>query len=121
MRFLILVALTLVSGQALAWHTSGGQVKDINVYSGTDAVLVTLVNPTTGEMVNGADVTQCSNKTTFAISNTISPERRSQMLSLLLMAKASGRPVRLSYSTSGGCVAYGAGSSVYRGIVRIIM
>ncbi|WP_054114254.1 hypothetical protein [Marinagarivorans algicola] len=121
MRVILILIVMMSSTQAFAWHTSTGKVKNINFYSATDVILVSLIHSTTGEPVEGADVTACTNKTTFAISQSIPAERRSQMLSALLMAKASGRSVSFSYSSAGGCVPYGTGSSVYRGIVRLII
>lgn len=120
MRILFLMVILVCSSKAMAWHTTGGKVGNINVYASTDIVLVTLINAN-GNVDSGEDVAECSNKKTFAISHTLPAERRQQMLSVLLMAKASGRSVQFAYSKTWGCVAYGPNPNAYRGITRIIL
>lgn|GEM_PF-2454857 len=119
MKFFIFFIALFLSSHTLAWHTASGKINAINVYSETSTVLVTLVN--NGVQVNGPAVPDCTSTTTFAIDGSMPSDRRSQMVSILLMAKAAGKTVRFSYSTGGGCVPYGNGRSVYRGIKRIIL
>ncbi|BCL73494.1 hypothetical protein TUMSATVNIG1_54700 [Vibrio nigripulchritudo] len=45
--------------------------------------------------------------------------KRSRMYSMLLTAKASGKPVTVSYNDVGGCEPWDQNINVYRRIVRL--
>ncbi|MDZ7923413.1 MAG: hypothetical protein U5M23_05000 [Marinagarivorans sp.] len=120
MKYLLAIFSILISANALAWHTVGGKIDHISVYSATDIVIVTFVN-SAGAAITGPEVEACTNKSEFAISTSIPAERRQQMLSILMMAKATGASVTISYDTASGCVPYGSSASAYRGIVRVIL
>ncbi|WP_233054398.1 hypothetical protein [Motilimonas cestriensis] len=91
-----LMAWLLCASAHAAWIDTKGTVKHIITYAHTNTVLVELSHA-------GADVTACSNKSTFAISNAIQAEARSRMYALFLAAQASGREVVVSYNNTGGC------------------
>ncbi|MDO6528192.1 hypothetical protein Q4519_21230 [Motilimonas sp. 1_MG-2023] len=64
-----LMAWLLCANAHAAWIDTKGTVKHIITYAHTNTVLVELSHA-------GADVTACSNKSTFAISNAIQAEVR---------------------------------------------
>lgn len=112
--FICGVAFAFISSNAYSeWENTSGTVISMNNYASTDTVLVKLSSP-------GVAVTECSNKDYFAIDGSLPENRRSQMYSALLAAKASGNSVTVAYENTGGCVPYGNNSSAYRGIRRII-
>nr|BDD45206.1 hypothetical protein 12 [Saccharospirillaceae bacterium] len=102
----------LMPALAFGWNTATGTVETINFYSTTSTVLVEL-------STDGTAVSECNNNTLFAVDGTQPEARRNQMVSALLAAKASGNTVSISYSTSGGCVAYGSNTNAFRGIKRL--
>lgn len=96
------------------WTGASGKVVDIVVYATTDTVLFVLD-------VSGADVAECSNKTTFAINGSLPTDRRKQMLSVLLLAKTTGEEISVGFNVVGGCVPWGSTQNVYRGVARITL
>ena len=113
MKALIGAAALLFSISAnSAWLNTTGMITNLTTYSHTETILVALSNV-------GSDISACSDKTTFAISKSISPEARARMYSMLLAAQASGRPVVVSYSDTGGCEPWDASQNVFRQIVRL--
>ena len=107
-----LLFLTATINVHAIWIDATGKVRTIMVYAHTDTVLLTLDN-------SSAPVSACSNSHTFAIDGALPPERRKQMLSVLLTAKATGNTLTLKYNDVDGCVNWGASPNVYRGVVRI--
>jgi len=111
--------VTLILAMALpfnvhgAWISVTSTIQTIKIYSTTDTILVTLDHP-------GTVVSECSNTLSFAIDGTLPVDRRKQMLSALLMTKAAGNSITLTYSDSGNCVPWDADVNAYRGLVRII-
>ncbi|TDF39834.1 hypothetical protein EYS14_10080 [Alteromonadaceae bacterium M269] len=95
-----------------AWLNTSGKVTSLVTYATTNTILV-------GLSVDGADVAQCSNKTTFAISKDIDAEARARMYALLLAAKTADTTVVVSYQDAGGCEPWSSNPSVYRRIVRL--
>jgi len=112
MKYILLIAVLMPLQAFAAWLNTTGKIDSINVYHNRDVILVSLDN-------NGADITECSNKTTFAISSSVTHERRQIMLSILMSAEARGKPVTLAYNDVGGCEPWDANASVYRKITRI--
>lgn len=107
-----LLFLTAAINAHAIWVDASGKVSTISVYAHTDTVLITLDS-------SSASVDACSNNHAFAIDGGLPPERRKQMLSILLTAKATGDTLTLKYNDVDGCVDWGASPNVYRGIVRI--
>jgi hypothetical protein len=106
-------ALLLMSASSHAvWLNTAGKVTHIITYAGRETILVNISS-------DGSPVAECSNKTTFAISASISEEARARMYAMLLSAQATGRDVVLSYNDVGGCEPWGSNASVYRKIVRM--
>ncbi|MDP2572707.1 hypothetical protein Q8W40_10980 [Vibrio penaeicida] len=95
------------------WLSTSGTITSLTTYGHTNTVLVSLTD-------QGANITECSNKTTFAISSSLDPEARSRMYSMLLAARASGKAVTISYSDVGGCEPWDRNLNVYRRITRLI-
>jgi hypothetical protein len=97
---------------AATWITASGTVKQIVTYAHTETILVNI-------SVEGANVGECSNKSTFAISASNSPEGRARMYSMLLSAQATGRVVSLSFLNEGGCEPWFSAPNIYRKIAII--
>lgn len=95
-----------------AWIEASGTVNRIATYAHTDTVLVYLSG-------GGTQVAECTNKTVFAISGSMSSERRARMFSMLLAAKASGTSVIVGYNNVGGCEPWDADQNAYRKITRL--
>ncbi len=113
MKYMILVVLLTLSTTSNArWLDVSGNVTHLVTYAHNETILVTLDN-------TGNDVLECSNKVTFAISKTMSPEGRSRMYSLLLAAKTSGSRVTVSYNDVGNCEPWDANPNAYRKITRL--
>lgn len=110
----ILIAVCLSSNvfSSEYWIDTTGKVLSIATYATKETILVYLDN-------NGQDVTECSDKQAFAISNTLSSEGRARMYSMLLAAKTAGTPITVSYTNVGSCEAWGSNNSVYRRIMRL--
>ena len=112
MKNLLLLLLLVTVNANAAWIGVTGKVTTILLYDSTDSILVVLDSP-------GTVVAECSNNQTFAINGTLPADRRNQMLSALMMAKASGQSVTIMFNDVGGCVSRGASSNVYRKIERV--
>ncbi|RZM83775.1 hypothetical protein [Pseudoalteromonas rubra] len=113
MKKLIFGCALLMAGQAqAAWITVSGKVKDVNIYSSRDTILVTLDSVTSD--IN----TSCSNKRTLAVSYNLPTERRNRMYSMLLSRQAAGKNVNLTYESTS-CEPWDSNSSVYSRIVRM--
>jgi hypothetical protein len=115
MKYKLITAFSLLIApqQCMAsWLDVSGKVTNIITYAHTETILVNLD-------VSGANVVECSNSRTFAISSTISAEGRSRMYAMLLSAQATGRSITVSYNSAGGCEAWGATPNTYRRIVRL--
>ena len=108
----MIVAILFPLKAFAVWINATGKIEKLHVYQHTGVILVTLDT-------DGADVTDCSNKRTFAISSSVTHERRQIMLSVLMSAEARGKPVTLAYNDVGGCEPWDANASVYRKITRI--
>jgi len=108
----IFIAAAFSNGVFAAWLNVTGKVTSINTYASRETVLVNLDNA-------GAEVAECSNKTTFAISKGISAEARARMYSLLLAAQSANRKVRIAFNDVGSCESWDAATSVYRKIQRV--
>jgi hypothetical protein len=109
---LISLFLLITVNANSAWIGVTAKVETILLYDSSDSILVILDSP-------GAAVAECSNNQTFAINGTLPADRRNQMLSALMMAKASGQSVTIMFNDVGGCVSWGASSNVYRKIERV--
>lgn len=109
---MLFVALFLSQSVCAYWVDVSGKVSSIITYAHTDTILVKLD-------ASGSDVSECSNRTDFALSKSIPEERRAKMYSFLLAAKISGTPVTVSFNHSGSCEPWDANSSVYRIIARL--
>lgn len=95
------------------WLNTSGKVVNMNFYFKTDTVLVKLDKPGVSN--------DCSSLEYFAIDGGMPAERRQQMISALLSAKAMGQPVTIAYNEVDDCVAYDANPKAYRRIVRVIL
>ena len=104
----LLIFLT-VNTHAASWVSSTGTVKVLATYAHTETIIVEISDDDIG-------VGTCSNKKAFAISDSMSPEGRARMYSMLLAAQASGRKVTLSYLNEGGCESWFSTHDVYRKI-----
>jgi len=112
-KLVTFVFLCVLSTSANAvWLNSTGKITGIITYAGKETILINI-------SASGADVEECLNKNTFAISSSISPEARARMYSMLLSAQATGRNVTVSYNDVGSCEPWDSNSSVYRKIVRL--
>lgn len=96
------------------WHNTTGKITHINFYAHTNTVLLRLDS-------SGHDVAECTNKDYFAVNSTMAENRRNQMISALLAAKAMGKTITIAYNQTGSCAAYGSNTSAYRSILRVIM
>jgi hypothetical protein len=112
MKNLLLLLLLVTVNANAAWIGVTGKVTTILLYDSTDSILVVLDS-------SGAAVAECSNNQTFAINGALPADRRNQMLSALMTAKASGQSVTIMFNDVGGCVSWGASSNVYRKIERV--
>ena len=109
----IMLLTTIFSNEALAvWLNVKGKVTSIYTYASRETIIVSLDNV-------GANVAECSNKTAFAISKSISAEARSRMYSLLLAAHSANREVTIAFNDVGGCEPWDANASAYRRIARV--
>ena len=112
-KYFLIFMITLTSLPVHAvWLSTTAKVEHITTYATTETVLVTLSK-------DGADITECSNKTAFAISKDLSSEARSRMYSMLLSAQTTGRDVVVSYNDVGNCEPWGSNANAYRKIVRM--
>lgn len=112
-KLIVFVFLYILSTSANAtWLNSSGKIVNIITYANKEAILVTI-------STNGIDVAECSNKSVFAISASISSEARARMYSMLLSAQATGRNITVAYNDVGGCEPWDSNSSVYRRINRL--
>ena len=109
---LILLFLLVTVNVNAVWIGVTGKVTTILLYDSTDSILVIMDSP-------GTAVAECSNTQTFAINGSLPADRRNQMLSALMMAKASGQSVTIMFNDVGGCVSWGSTSNVYRKIERV--
>jgi len=109
---LTLVLSTFASSAKAAWIYTTGKITSVQAYIKTDTVLVKLD-------VSGTPVPECSNTRTFAIDGDVVADRRKQMLSLLLAAKATEQSVSIAYNDSNGCVAWDSRQNVFRSITRV--
>lgn len=98
-----------INVDAAIWITASGTVEKIITYAHTETILVNI-------SVDGANVGECTSKSTFAISASNSPEGRARMYSMLLSAQATGRVVTLSFLNEGGCEPWGSAPNIYRKI-----
>ncbi len=110
--FLYLVSDALFNPAHAVWINVTGRVDMVSLYTTTDTIVVRLSE-------SGSQVAACSNTTEFAIDGAIPENRRQQLLSVLLTAKASDSEVTIAYNDTGGCVAWGADPNVYRGALRV--
>ena len=113
MKYLFtLMLFTLSFSSSATWLDAVGKVTGLTTYAHTETILVSISSP-------GADVAECSNKSTFAISSTMSAEGRARMYAMLLSAQATGRNVVISYNSVGNCEPWGPNQNAYRRIVRL--
>ncbi len=111
-KFMCLLALVFSTNTSAAWLEAGGKVVGLATYSSSETILVTL-------SANGSPVAECSNKSTFAISKTMSEEARARMYAMVLAAKAAGTIITVAYNETGSCEPWGSAPSVYRQIKRM--
>jgi len=113
MKYLItLVLLCMSTFSNAAWINVSGKITNLSTYANTETILVTLDN-------HGRNIEECSNKTTFAISNSISAEARARMYANLLAAKTAKNTVTIAYSEVGSCEPWDSNPSGYRKILRL--
>ena len=110
-KFFVVFALLFSVNSHAVWVNVTGTVVNMVTYAHTDTILVTLSVP-------GQDVVECVNKTQFAISSTMTEERRARIFAMLLSAKASETPVTIAYNDVGSCEAYGSTTNAYRRVLR---
>jgi len=109
---LSLVTMSLVSTAAnSAWLTVTGEIDSISVYGHRDTVVFRLTND--------GKPTTCSNTRSFAISDQISAERRSQLLSFLMANDLAKRKITVSYLDNGNCEAWDSNEDAIRRVTRI--
>ncbi|WP_096087865.1 hypothetical protein [Agaribacterium haliotis] len=114
MKFVFALMLFLLPCLANAyWLEASGEVASLNIYASNNTILVNLKD------VDGDDVDECANKTTFAVSKSLEPEARARMYAYLLAAKTAGARVTLAFNHEGGCEPWGSKSDVYRKIQRL--
>ncbi|WP_054113298.1 hypothetical protein [Marinagarivorans algicola] len=111
-KLLLLPLLFLTSMANAAWLDTQGKVTRLITYAGHDTIPVTLDTA-------GTDVSECSNKADFVISQSISPEGRARMYAYLLAAKTTGSLVTLSYNHQNSCEPWDANPAAYRKIMRL--
>jgi len=111
-RILFLVIALISASSAFAgWHSVGGTVTSIAVYSSNDMIIFDMSNP-------GATVSGCSvNGNSFSIDSAVPADRRKQMLSVILAAKTSGEVIAVAYDDTN-CATY-SGSTTFRSVKRI--
>lgn len=94
---IIITLLILCSFKAIAAYNNNirGEIESVYVYADHDAIYFRFKNhPTTHE--------SCK-PTYFVISSSIPENRRNQLLSRLLLAKASKENINIGYDSKGDC------------------
>ena len=94
-----------------AWTNTSGKVTLVSTYTTTEHILFTLDN-------NNITVPENCTTSTFAIEPHISADKRSQLLSVLLAAQASGKTVNIAYDDTL-CTPWTSGSTQYLKVYRI--
>ncbi len=111
---LLLASSLVFSVHAAEWINVTGEVVGLTTYARTNTILVTLDS-------EGAEVAECSNRSTFAISKDDVPEARSRMYSMLLAAKTAEKKVVLTYQNIDGCEPWDSNPTAYRKILRLAL
>ena len=89
--------LLLFSTSAFADYNANmtGVVTHVLTYTGSDQIYFRLDNQPSSHPACNTDY--------FAIDSSIPAERRQQVLSRLLMAYATGKPINIGYDSEAGC------------------
>ncbi|MGR3971747.1 hypothetical protein [Shewanella sp. 1180_01] len=115
MKYLFVLCLCMFTGHACAaWVNTTGKITSIVNYAHRDTILVALSD-------NGMAVSQCSDRTTFAVGDKYTPERRARMYAMLLAAQASERSITISYNDVGNCEPWDSNPDVFRLITRLTL
>jgi hypothetical protein len=87
-----------------AWLNASGKISAITTYTGKDHILITLDSPVSGP--------SCNSDSVFAIAPEVPEDRKHLLLSVLLTAQSTGRPVDIAYDDTD-CIPWSSGTSMY--------